>query len=133
MRLNEAILRLLEDRDIDDQSQLLARLQGQGFDLTLSTLSRRMKKLGVRKVQGTYRAAVTPRSPFPPCTLVPVPGCILILKTEPGFAGAVAAALDAAGLPGLAGSVAGDDTVFVAPVDLALMDDLAARIRTWLG
>ena len=55
MDLDTLILRLLEDTPIADQGDLLARLEAQGHELTQSTLSRRLKLLGVMKFHGRYR------------------------------------------------------------------------------
>jgi transcriptional regulator of arginine metabolism len=51
------------------------------------------------------------------------------VKTTPGFAQAMALALDQAGLPSLAGTIAGDDTIFLAPNDVTLLDRLELEVR----
>lgn len=133
MNLDQAILQHLHDRSIDDQAELLALLRADGFDLTLSTLSRHLKKLQVRKDQGRYQP-IRPfkRSAAPAFTLRKVSPCLLVLKTSPGFAQAMAFALDEAGLPSLAGTIAGDDTIFAAPVDPDRLDALELEVRTRL-
>jgi transcriptional regulator of arginine metabolism len=69
----------------------------------------------------------------PRYTLRKVPPCLLVLKTNPGFAQAMALALDGADLPSLAGTIAGDDTIFAAPTDAALLDRLEGEILQRLG
>jgi transcriptional regulator of arginine metabolism len=59
--------------------------------------------------------------------------CLVILKTEPGFANAMALALDGGGLSSLAGTIAGDDTIFAAPLDPSLLDQLEEEILERLG
>lgn len=132
MRMDEAILRYLGSREIADQSVLLALLRADGFELTLSTLSRRMKKLNVRKERGVYRQASPLRPAAQPVSIRKVQPCLLILKTRVGSAQALAVALDAAGLPSLAGSVAGYDTIFVAPTDPSRLDALEEEVRRCL-
>lgn len=129
MNLDEAILRHLSHLDITEQGDLLERLRMEGFDLTLSTLSRHMKKLNIRKEEGRYRRAQPAIPPSHPYTLQKIPPTLLILKTTPGYAQAMALALDQAGLPSLAGTLAGDDTIFAAPTNAALLDKLEAEIR----
>ena len=132
MHMDEAILRHLGSREIADQSTLLALLRAEGFTLTLSTLSRRMKKLNIRKERGAYRQALPPRPAAQPVSIQRVEPCLLILKTRVGSAQALAVALDAAGLPSLAGSVAGYDTIFVAPTDPSRLEALEDEVRRCL-
>jgi transcriptional regulator of arginine metabolism len=133
MNLDTAILHHLAHRDIADQGDLLRLLRDEGFDLTVSTLSRHLKKLQVRKEAGRYQVRAPHRPTTPQYTLRKVPPCLLILKTGPGFAQAMALALDGGGLPSLAGTIAGDDTIFAAPTDAALLDRLEAEILRRLG
>ena len=129
MNLDEAILRHLSRGDISEQGDLLALLRSEGFDLTLSTLSRHFKKLNIRKEEGRYRRAATPAPPSHPYVLQKVPPLLLVLKTTPGYAQAMALALDQASLPSMAGCIAGDDTIFVAPKDISLLDQLESEVR----
>jgi transcriptional regulator of arginine metabolism len=133
MNLDAAILRHLALRDIAEQGDLLDLLKGEGFDLTVSTLSRHLKKLQVRKDGGRYQLPQPPRPPGHPFSIRKVPPCLVILKTDPGFANAIALALDGGGLPSLAGTVAGDDTIFAAPTDASLLDALETEILERLG
>ena len=133
MNLDSAILHHLNERDISDQSDLLALLRVEGFDLTISTLSRHLKKLQVRKDEGRYQQRGPQRPAAPRFTIRKVPPCLVILKTNPGFAQAMAFALDGGDLPSLAGTIAGDDTIFAAPTDAALLDRLEAEILQRLG
>ena len=135
MNLDDAILRLLSRQEIAEQGDLLALLRADGYDLTVSTLSRHLKKLQVRKVGGRYQlpSPRRQRTAAPSFTLRKVPPCLLILKTSPGFAQAMAFALDGGELPSLAGTIAGDDTIFVAPIDASLLDQLEAEVVERLG
>lgn len=112
--LDQAILQLIEAHDLPDQEALLRRLSVQGWSLTQSTLSRHLKKLHVQKVDGAYRRVEAPRPALPAFTLIQAPPNLLVLRTEPGFANALAVRLDRAEIPDLAGTLAGDDTVFIA-------------------
>lgn len=133
MNLDDAILHHLDRLELRDQSTLLNLLRAAGFDLTLSTLSRRLARLQVRKVQGVYRQGPRFQTPGQPSIIRRVPPCLLILKTQPGTAQALAVAMDTAGLPSLAGSVAGYDTIFAAPVDPGHLDTLEQELRAFLA
>ena len=114
MDLDTLILRLLDDAPIADQGDLLGLLAARGHELTQSTLSRRLKRLGVQKVQGRYRRLEPTAQILPEVTIVEVPPNLLVLRTAPGFAQALGLSLDADPVPGQMGTLAGDDTVFVA-------------------
>ena len=55
---------------------------------------------------------------------------LVVLKTPPGSANLVANALDAAGLDGVAGTIAGDDTIFIALAEGAAPGILAGQLRS---
>ncbi|BDU70587.1 arginine repressor [Geothrix oryzae] len=114
MDLDQLILRLLEAHPIADQTDLLLRLSAEGHELTQSTLSRRLKRLGILKVQGRYRRVEGSAQILPEVTLTEVPPNLLVLRTAPGFAQALGLTVDAEPVPGQMGTLAGDDTVFVA-------------------
>lgn len=132
MQLDQAILHHLRKASIRDQARLLELLEGMGFRLTLPTLSRRLRKLGVRKVAGTYRIPeATPGGSVQ--SLRRVDPCLIILKTPPGLAQALAVTLDQAGLAHLGGSVSGYDTIFLAPTEALHLADLEQEVRRFLA
>lgn len=133
MNLDDAILRHLAAEALRDQATLLARLHAEGFQLTLSTLSRRMARLQIRKDRGVYRPPAPSHAPQPPLSIRKVPPCLLIMKTQPGVAQALAVTLDQMAPPSLAGSVAGYDTIFVAAVDPSRLDALEEEVRRCLA
>lgn len=127
MHVDELILRLLEDHAIADQTDLLARLAAEGEAFTQSTLSRHLKKLSVQKVQGRYRRVEVGAQALPEAVLTAVPPNLLVLRTAPGFAQALGLALDRDPVAGQMGTLAGDDTVFV-----AVMPERMAEVRAHL-
>jgi transcriptional regulator of arginine metabolism len=129
MDLDSLILRLLEEHPIADQGDLLVRLAAEGQDLTQSTLSRRLKRLGVQKLQGRYRRADAGAQNLPGASITEAPPNLLVLRTAPGFAQALGLSLDAAPVPGQMGTLAGDDTVFVAVLPERLADVKAHLAR----
>lgn len=114
MTVDQTILDLIEADTITDQAALLALLVAHGHSLTQPTLSRHLKKLSVMKVNGRYQKVERTTPERPPWALVESPPNLIILKTAPGHAPLLGVIVDRAGLSGIAGSLAGDDTVFIA-------------------
>jgi len=133
MNLDPLIIKHLEKQDISDQRVLLERLQADGLELTLATLSRHLKKLNVRKDMGVYRRMEPPPVVPVPFTTLKVKPNLLIVKTGAGLAQALALALDNSDLRYLAGTVAGDDTLFCAPFESEQLDALEAEVRKRLA
>lgn len=112
--LDEIILHLIEKHVLSDQDALRGMLAKQGHDLTQPTLSRHLKKLNVMKVEGRYRRVEAPHPALPSFSIGEAQPNLLVVRTEPGFANALAIKLDHLEIQGLAGTIAGDDTIFIA-------------------
>ena len=139
-----AIRDLVEQRPIRTQQELAAALRDRGFRATQATISRDVAELGLGKGSREGRAAyvLPPRLRDAEVSgedrlrrlLVDVPvefrvaDLILVIKTLPGSAHAVAAALDRTRWPEIIGSIAGDDTVFVATGDRSSLRRLRDRL-----
>jgi transcriptional regulator of arginine metabolism len=114
-----ALLGILETEVVTDQDDLRRRLARAGHRVTQPSVSRDLNALGVVKVGGRYRAptalpavsSVVAGAMLRVCVAGPH---LLVLKTLPGRASVVALEIDAAQWPEVVGTVAGDDTVFVA-------------------
>ena len=141
---HRAIRDLVAQRPIRTQQELAAALRERGFRTTQATISRDVAELGLVKAarEGTQAYAL-PRRLVEAETSgedrirallrdLPIEvreaGLLLIIRTLPGSAHAIAAALDRARWPEVAGSIAGDDTVFVACIDRASLQRVKARI-----
>jgi len=110
--LDQTLIELISNERIADQFELQAALARAGKVVSQPTLSRHLTRLGIAKRGGRY----APPGDGSPSALavIAAPPNLIILRTKPGFANAVAAILDHQPLPGQAGTIAGDDTVFVA-------------------
>jgi transcriptional regulator of arginine metabolism len=118
------ILRLINGGHIANQEELRRRLASQRMRVTQATLSRDLQELRLIKTQEGYKtAAALPEepAPLPPLTralgeflrdIRPAEN-MLVLKTPPSGAQPLAAAVDAAKFPEIAGTIAGDDTVLI--------------------
>jgi transcriptional regulator of arginine metabolism len=140
-----AIRDLVEQRPIRTQQELAAALRERGFRTTQATISRDVAELGLVKSgkPGTQAYAIPPLLREADSsgedrirTLLhdmPVDireaGTMLVLKTLPGSAHPLAAALDRARWPEVVGSIAGDDTVFVAFSDRGSMGRVRRRLQ----
>lgn len=129
MTVDQAILRLIEKYEIADQAALLQRLAAQGIELTQSTLSRHLKKLNVQKREGRYQRVEPQRLGMPAFTLREAPPNLLVLTTTPGFAQAMAELLDQAQHDAIAGTIAGDNTVFIALADGKAVKEVQEEIK----
>ncbi len=110
--LDQTLLELISNERIADQFELQTALARAGKVVSQPTLSRHLTRLGIAKRGGRY-APPGDGSPTALAVIVAPPN-LIVLRTRPGFANAVAAVLDHQPLPGQAGTIAGDDTVFVA-------------------
>jgi transcriptional regulator of arginine metabolism len=141
---HRAIRDLVAQRPIRTQQELAMALRERGFRTTQATVSRDVAELGLVKAarEGTQAYALPRRLVEAESSgedrlralLRDLPvelreaGLLLIIRTLPGSAHAIAAALDRARWPEVAGSIAGDDTVFVACVDRAALRRIRGRI-----
>ncbi|RKH13448.1 arginine repressor [Corallococcus sp. CA053C] len=132
MNLDEAILQLISQQEIIDQAVLQELLEEAGHAPSQSTLSRRLKRLSVQKVNGRYQRVeplpvVKPAAPR--VSIIEAPPNMLVLKTAPGYAQIFGLALDREEVEGLAGTVAGDDTIFIAVRDPSRLQDVRASVE----
>ncbi len=121
------ILDLVRTNPVADQRTLVKLLKKENFQVTQSSVSRDITALGLYKAGGRYIPAweVVPSwSEVLPLILAMQPAGpnLLVLKTPPGGAQRVAVALDHTDIQGLVGTVAGDDTVFIACKDKKSQD-----------
>ncbi len=133
-----ALLEIVTTRAVGTQQELVRALAERGFRVSQSTVSRDIAALGLALVRGRYVAPPAgppeedPHEARVRGGLLEVRAAgdhLLVLLTPPGEAPGVALALDALGLPGLVGTVAGDDTIFAAVESASARDRVAARLR----
>lgn len=138
-----AILSLIDHRSISSQEDLRKRLRGSGFSVTQATLSRDLKDLGLVKnaADGAYHR---------PGSDIANPGLaaarlqhavaefligvdramqLVVLKTNLAQAQPLAAAIDAAALDGIVGSIAGEDTVLLVCRDTRAATSVAGSLQ----
>lgn len=129
MTLDEAILKLTESREITDQAVFLDLLKREGHEVTQPTLSRHLNKLGVQKLAGRYQRIEPIPGELPAYAVSAAPPNLVIIKTRPGYAQALAVRLDQHAIDGVVGTLAGDDTVFIAVTPEKKMREAVETVR----
>jgi len=144
----DEILKLVRESPVRSQEELLQGLQRLGFEVTQPTLSRDVRELGLAKTpEGYVLPSDLTAFPAPGASMAPraaredrlhqtlrgfvasveTAGPIVVLRTPPAAAQPVARAIDDADLGEVAGTIAGDDTIFVAARGAAAARRLARR------
>jgi len=145
-KLIQAFKKLLKEQCYGSQGQLADALAEQGFDnMSQAKISRLLSKLGAVKMRNTNSQIVyiLPDELTVPKSKQPIESVILgvkhngmqiILKTGIGGAPLISRMLDSLGEPvGILGTLAGDDTIFIAPTDIDRIDEITQSIRELLG
>jgi len=142
-RRQAAILDAIQRAPVRSQEQLRRTMRGAGFDVTQATLSRDIRDLGLVKggADGAYQAPpVQPRTPqngqsmlhraaAEYLTRVDQVQQMVLLRTGPGQAQLLGVAIDAAHLPEVVGTLAGDDTILVIARDARRARALVKRFE----
>jgi transcriptional regulator of arginine metabolism len=134
-----AIVRILRGGQVRRQEDLVRLLKEEGHDVTQSSVSRDLRVLGVSKAGGRYV--------LPPDETTRANGnfgmlaqfvrelrragpSITVLRTTIGAAQSVAVAIDKAEWPEVAGTISGDDTIFIATANGREQDELVSRLQS---
>ncbi|MEM6926394.1 MAG: arginine repressor [Myxococcota bacterium] len=110
------------------QADLARALLEAGHQVDQAAISRELRVLGAIKVDGAYRLSSTGEFAVHAAS-VTAGGCLAVLRTAPAWANVMASRIDEAPLDGVLGTIAGDDTVFVATSGA----DATDALLTWLG
>ncbi|NLD77217.1 MAG: arginine repressor [Acidimicrobiales bacterium] len=143
------VTKLLAQHDVSSQEQLVQLLADENVTATQATVSRDLDDLGAIKVRAgggdtVYAIPELPHDQRAPedhlrrvlcdwVVEVAHSANIVVLRTPPGTANVVGAAVDRSGIPEIIGTVAGDDTLLVVAAETTTGADLAARIRELAG
>lgn len=141
------ILEVISAKDIETQNQLIEELAALGVKSTQATLSRDIKELRLVKEltsAGKYRYVTAGRDEISDIdvrlkkilkesvTSYAIAQNIIVVKTMPGLASGACAALDGMDIDGLVGTLAGDDTAFLAMRDNAAAEAFEKEIEALL-
>ena len=134
----QAIVRILRDGHVRRQEDLARLLKTEGYEVTQSSVSRDLRDLGVLKASGRYQ--------LPPDEISRSQGdfamlaqfvrglrragpSLTVVRTTIGAAQSVAVAIDRAEWPEVAGTISGDDTIFIATANAGAQEALVARLQ----
>lgn len=140
-----ALRELLEKEEATTQEELREQLEKMDFEVNQSTVSRDLRRLGAIKMTDN-EGITTYRLPFETAAAVPMlegmgnlirdmdhNGALIVIHTTPGSASLIARHIDGLRSDDVLGTIAGDDTVFVAPSSLKRVDNLMKRIEESLN
>ena len=114
----QKILSLIQAKPIGTQEDLRALLERTGVPATQSSVSRDLEELGVVKQHGHYTLPRTNGNGARGLLSLDQAGdSLIIARTVPGHASPVAVEIDAAAIPEIVGTIAGEDTIFIAVRD----------------
>lgn len=149
LRRREVILGLVRGGGLRSQEELQRRLRGCGIAVAQPTLSRDLRALGLAKTATGYTLGpeAAPGGPSGPpapgagldralrefVLAVRAAGTLVIVRTPPATASTVARVIDEAALPDAVGSIAGDDTIFLATTGPIEARRLARRLSAPLA
>jgi len=143
----KVILDLIKNNDIETQNQLIDALRAAGVHSTQATISRDIKELRLVKeltARGTYRYSVNSeissnhserlKNILRECvTSFVCAQNIVVVKTLPGLASAACSAIDKMDISDIAGTIAGDDTAFIAMLDEAAAKQFCKEIQHYIA
>lgn len=141
------ILELIDSHDVETQDELSRLLREQGYEVTQATISRDIKELKLVKVQserGIYKYAVSGREHLGQLDIfkrvfrdtvlsVEKAAGLIVVRTMTGSANAAAEAIDGLDLSEIVGSIAGDNTIFVAVRQHDSLEVVAQALNGMLG
>jgi transcriptional regulator of arginine metabolism len=143
-----ALTDLIRSGNFASQDEVTAQLDRLGYPVTQATVSRDLEQIGAIKAKrGGTLAYVLPDQMLAAdwgthrlekiltewVVSIEAAGQMIVLKTPPGSAHLVASAIDHAQLPEIAGTVSGDDTMFVAVRDGVAIHQIMARFQQMMG
>jgi len=140
------ILELIDQYDIDTQDELASMLKARGLKVTQATVSRDIKELRLIKVlsdEGVYKYATVDKAEadlkdrfiniFAHSVLsMSATGNLVVIKTIPGTASAAAEAIDSMRMEEVVGTIAGDNSIFIAVKDTVDTGGLIRRFQAML-
>lgn len=127
------IREIIRRHPVATQQELVERLTAYGIAATQSSVSRDIVEMRLTKMDGCYVAPQEAQGFLPAVELRTAGDNLLVLKTQVGQAQPVALAIDNAAIQTVVGTLAGDDTVFIAVADAAAQKAARRAIKKLFG
>jgi transcriptional regulator of arginine metabolism len=126
----QKIRSLIQSRNIGTQDELVELLSKAGYSVTQSSVSRELEQIGIVKVHGFYALPQTTSAApkFGLLSLETAGENLIVARCESGLASAVAVRIDNAKVSDLIGTIAGDDTIFIAVKDAKAQKSVVRQI-----
>ena len=142
----EKILEIINKYEVETQDDLISHLTAEGFSVTQATVSRDIRQMKLTKVltgRGTYRYIQSSRATVDDgarfnnaladsILKVDYAGNVIVLKTYPGLASAVAAGIDSIHMIEILGCVAGDDTIIIVARDERKAGEISEKLKSMM-
>ncbi|HZH89627.1 MAG TPA: hypothetical protein VEX70_03295 [Pyrinomonadaceae bacterium] len=131
----QKLLNLIRARPVSTQGELASHLERAGYAATQSSISRDLEELGIVKRRGRY---VVPQAADKAAargllSLDVAGDALVIARCEPGLASAVAVEIDGAAIKEIVGTLAGEDTIFVAVAERKAQRPVIKKIWELFG
>ena len=144
----ETLKILISSQELCSQEEVLRALNKEGFQLTQATLSRDLKQLKVAKAasmngkyvyvlpnETMYKRVTSPRMAREMLQMtgfisIHFTGNLGVIKTRPGYASSIAYNIDSSDTPSILGTIAGDDTIFIAIKEGVAPDEIVENLST---
>ncbi|MFN3386273.1 MAG: arginine repressor [Candidatus Thermochlorobacter sp.] len=133
------IKQIITEKEISNQEELAKELARRGFEVNQATLSRDLKELGIAKVstpEGVWYQLQPENEAHRLRALISYEiesihanESLIVIKTLRGRASGVAEILDRLDIPDILGTIAGDDTIFIAPASTKKISAIVRRIK----
>lgn len=135
-RRQQKIVNFVRSHELSTQAELVELLEKAGLEFTQSSVSRDIEELGIVKVRGVYRVPEGEAAAALPAgarELKRAGDNLIVVLCESGFASAISVAIEQAGLNDIVGTIAGDDTIFIAVDGAKAQSRLAAELGELLA
>ena len=131
----QKLLSLIRAKPVSTQGELASHLERAGFAATQSSISRDLEELGVVKRRGRYSVprAVNGAAARGLVSLDVAGDALVVARCEPGLASAVAVEIDGAAIKEIVGTIAGEDTIFVAVAERKAQRAVIKKMWEWFG
>lgn len=134
-RRHKFIADMITSGPIRSQAEIVLRLRKKGFAVTQASVSRDLEEIGIRKQKGIYTLDAQNgfTSAFGKVTLERSGSNMIVAGCGSGLASALAVQLDSLQLPEIVGTIAGDDTVFIAVKGTAGQTSVFKKLKERFG